>query len=326
MNHGPFVIHARAGPFVILAHAGPFGILTHAVANPVCSASGPTERYLLKNPEWKYDVIPEIWDGKNIADYIDPEIEEKLLALEREEDELINSGFYDNSELELVRTNERTPWARRECWPAPRPILGWPAPFLLIRWCVFACAQDEAGRERAELAEAVRSRKELHIQKARLEKKAGKNRPSLPRKANALSSGQELEARLTALGHDDETIQQVRSNSVSTRKRARSESRPRSASRGGDREDGAEGEGMDEDGEERVPASKRVRSSSRVPSRSVSGLRDEAQVVSVNKLIKKTQRRANRMARAGEGDRVILNAMPKHLFAGKRKSGTNDRR
>ena len=24
--------------------------------------------------EYKYDIIPEIWEGKNIADYIDPDI------------------------------------------------------------------------------------------------------------------------------------------------------------------------------------------------------------------------------------------------------------
>lgn len=33
-----------------------------------------TETWDLHNPEEKYDVIPEIWNGKNIADFIDPEI------------------------------------------------------------------------------------------------------------------------------------------------------------------------------------------------------------------------------------------------------------
>lgn len=40
-------------------------------------------------------------DGKNIADFIDPDIEEKLEALEREEEKLIAEGFYD-SEEEMV--------------------------------------------------------------------------------------------------------------------------------------------------------------------------------------------------------------------------------
>lgn len=42
--------------------------------------------------------MPEIMDGKNIADFIDPEIEEKLEALEREEERLVAEGFYDSEE------------------------------------------------------------------------------------------------------------------------------------------------------------------------------------------------------------------------------------
>ena len=60
-----------------------------------------TEDYLLKNPEWKQDVIPELWQGKNIADFIDPDILEKLDALEREEEKLEAEGFYE-SESEMV--------------------------------------------------------------------------------------------------------------------------------------------------------------------------------------------------------------------------------
>ena len=29
---------------------------------------------MLPNPDEKYDVIPEIWQGHNIADYVDPDI------------------------------------------------------------------------------------------------------------------------------------------------------------------------------------------------------------------------------------------------------------
>ena len=39
----------------------------------------------LRNPEEKWDIIPEIYKGHNIADFIDPDIMEKLDALEAEE-------------------------------------------------------------------------------------------------------------------------------------------------------------------------------------------------------------------------------------------------
>jgi nucleolar GTP-binding protein len=48
------------------------------------------EHFLLENPDWKYDKVPEIWNGMNIADYVDPDIEQKLAILEKEEEERIS--------------------------------------------------------------------------------------------------------------------------------------------------------------------------------------------------------------------------------------------
>ena len=50
--------------------------------------------------DFKYDVIPEFWENKNIADYIDPEIMAKLEELEREEELRIESGVYDKEDEE----------------------------------------------------------------------------------------------------------------------------------------------------------------------------------------------------------------------------------
>lgn len=55
----------------------------------------------LKNPEEKDDVVPEIWQGHNIVDFIDPDIMEKLDALEKEEEERENAGLYDNDEVPI---------------------------------------------------------------------------------------------------------------------------------------------------------------------------------------------------------------------------------
>jgi nucleolar GTP-binding protein len=54
--------------------------------------------YLLADPSWKYDKIPEILDGKNVYDYIDPDIEAKMAALEEEEERLEKEGFYESDE------------------------------------------------------------------------------------------------------------------------------------------------------------------------------------------------------------------------------------
>jgi nucleolar GTP-binding protein len=50
-----------------------------------------TRYYLLRDDEWKSDIIPEIMDGKNIADFVDPDILERLMALEAEEEGLLSA-------------------------------------------------------------------------------------------------------------------------------------------------------------------------------------------------------------------------------------------
>mmetsp|Transcript_8593 Transcript_8593/g.32320 ORF Transcript_8593/g.32320 Transcript_8593/m.32320 type:complete len:674 (-) Transcript_8593:61-2082(-) len=43
----------------------------------------------LREDGWRHDAVPEIMDGKNIADFIDPEIEARLNELELEEEQLL---------------------------------------------------------------------------------------------------------------------------------------------------------------------------------------------------------------------------------------------
>ena len=57
------------------------------------------EQYDLENDEWKFDAIPEIIDGKNIADFVDPDILKRVEALEEEEDQIV-------AELEAAKMNE----------------------------------------------------------------------------------------------------------------------------------------------------------------------------------------------------------------------------
>ena len=65
------------------------------------------EKYLLENDEWKNDKVPEYYLGRNVYDFVDPDIESKLEALEEEEARLEEEGFYDDEadeELEDVET------------------------------------------------------------------------------------------------------------------------------------------------------------------------------------------------------------------------------
>ncbi|KAK2759503.1 Nucleolar GTP-binding protein 1 [Arachnomyces sp. PD_36] len=56
------------------------------------------DKYTLADDDWKHDKIPEVWNGKNVYDFVDPDIEEKLAALEEEEEKLEAEGYYDSDE------------------------------------------------------------------------------------------------------------------------------------------------------------------------------------------------------------------------------------
>ena len=66
------------------------------------------KNYLLPNNEEKYDIIPEIFEGKNIADYIDPDIMQRLDELEREEEVWEAAGIYNEEpeEPEVLKTRK----------------------------------------------------------------------------------------------------------------------------------------------------------------------------------------------------------------------------
>ena len=54
--------------------------------------------YLLDDPAWKYDKVPEVSNGMNVADFIDPDIDAKLAKLEEEEERLEAEGYYESDE------------------------------------------------------------------------------------------------------------------------------------------------------------------------------------------------------------------------------------
>lgn len=62
-----------------------------------------TDHYMLAKEEWKTDHVPEIMDGKNVADFVDPDIVEKLEALEREEEARLAEQD-DSSESDVDET------------------------------------------------------------------------------------------------------------------------------------------------------------------------------------------------------------------------------
>jgi len=63
------------------------------------------EEFKLENPDWKYDVWPEIMDGKNVYDFVDKDILKKVEALEKEE-ELINNKGLDLEDDDIMKDDD----------------------------------------------------------------------------------------------------------------------------------------------------------------------------------------------------------------------------
>lgn len=65
------------------------------------------KHYILANDEWKEDIMPEILDGHNVYDFVDPDILQRLEELEREEGLRQEQGEEDDLEMDDELTPEQ---------------------------------------------------------------------------------------------------------------------------------------------------------------------------------------------------------------------------
>ncbi|XP_072525217.1 GTP-binding protein 4 [Salminus brasiliensis] len=216
----------------------------------------------LMNADEKSDKIPEIWEGHNIADYIDPDIMKRLTELEKEEELREQAGEYDSDEE----------------------------------------SEDEEMQEIRKLASQIREKRKLKILESKEKDVHG---PRLPRTARKVERTT-LEKEMGELGLDmadkDEShyVQQAQRSRSLVRKRKREASAP--------------------------PTSRTRSQSASRPPRDQSGIRDGKMAKKAKTMMKNSQKGMNRQGKKGESDRHVFNLKPKHLLAGKRKSGSTSRR
>lgn len=240
------------------------------------------KHYLLANDEWKEDNMPEILDGHNVYDFVDPDILQRLEELEKEEGILQEQ---DNGEDEDMDGEDLTPEQEKELFE-------------------------------------IRKKKSMLIREHRIKKSTAESRSIVPRKfdKDKKFTSERMGRQLSSLGLDPrKAIERVRSKS-----------------RGRKRERSSDGMDVDDDGDNKKM---RVRSKSRSMSESRSrsrppvgelvpgeGYKDSAQKVKAFKMGKSSVFKRNKAAKKGEGDRVIPNLKPKHLYSGKRSNGKTTRR
>ncbi|XP_047075492.1 nucleolar GTP-binding protein 1-like [Lolium rigidum] len=147
------------------------------------------KHYLLANDEWKEDILPEILNGHNVADFLDPDILERCEELEREEG---------------LRLEEE---AAQDA-------------FMID-------GHDELTEEQREILGKIRKKKAMLIQEHRMKKSTAESRPIVPRKhdKDRKFTTKRLGRQLSSMGVDPTAaVNRIRSQSRG-RKRDRSLSR-----------------------------------------------------------------------------------------------------
>lgn len=244
------------------------------------------KHYILADDEWKEDIIPEIIDGHNVADFMDPDILERLEELEREEGFRLVGEEGDEFEID----------------------------------------GDDMTPEEREALNEIRKRKKALIQEHRIKKSTAESRPIVPRKfdKDRQFTTERMGRQLSGLGLDpSKAIERARSRSVSRVGRKRERSVAGDDSMDIDNDGKGSNKKLRLRSVSRSRSRSRPPIEELVPGE---GFKDKEQKVKAIKLGKKSVKKRNKDARKGEADRVILNMMPKHLFSGKRGIGKTSRR
>ncbi|TDH65597.1 hypothetical protein CCR75_004943 [Bremia lactucae] len=238
---------------------------------------------MLGNDDWTQDAIPEIWNGKNVADFVDPEILKRLEALEREEDEAMAnnapmdidedmSDLDDEQKDKLLRIREKKAIIVAE-----------------HRQNKNKNHSTVARKVRAKLRTLTQTKKELEALGVDTSHMKHAEAVVAKRKAGDESRGRKRQREDMDVDMEDAT------ESSDLRVRARAKSVIRSKSKN--------------------------RSQSLVTPRDQAGFGNEADMALVKRATRLTQRKAAKMGRAGEADRKSVPKLAKWQNSGKRGQG-----
>jgi nucleolar GTP-binding protein len=280
------------------------------------------EHYQLEDDEWKFDRWPEFYLGKNVMDFYDPDIVEKLKALEEEEDKLLAMEADENALMEDDDDDSDgvTEAELRRCLKEVR-------------------TKKALIKQEHKMKKNLRARsknKKLEDLEEHLEKKGiDANLDSLRARVKQRKSIGQLEGNQDALqkrAFQDDGEDMVDVDSRVGRKRQRSIS----SSDEDMEESGKNSEKKSSSKQQRsmTPAQLKIKALSKV--RSMSKGRREGSVPQMHptrvvpeeqiRLAKKINKRFKHTVNVNEADRVVTAKKPKHLYAGKRGIGKNDRR
>ncbi|CDW88118.1 nucleolar gtp-binding protein 1 [Stylonychia lemnae] len=287
------------------------------------------EHYQLEDEEWKFDRWPEFYLGKNVMDYYDPDIEEKLQKLEEEEDKLLKMESNENDLMEDEENSDGITYD--DLKKALKEVRGKKAIFKLNHKLKKNLRARSKNKKLSDLEEHL-EKKGIQVNKESLRQRV-KQRKSI----GDLEGNQDklFNKALDSDGSEDDMMD-VDDDKRVGRKRKRS----MSMSDDYDEVDQVSGRGKStkqSSGKKMrslTPAQLKITASSKV--RSMSKARREGSVPQPHptrvvpeeqiRLAKKINKRFKHTLNINEADRHIPIKKPKHLYTGKRSNGKTDRR
>ncbi|KAK6589693.1 hypothetical protein RS030_1130 [Cryptosporidium xiaoi] len=253
-------------------------------------------KYILRDDNWKYDLVPEIIDGKNIMDFIDPDIEDKLRQLEKEEEILLmndpsqefDEKLWEQTQSALKSIHQKINLKRRENMDNKArntPIL-----------------PRGRARNSGELNKLTINLDELGYDVSRFHERG---RSLVKKEEEKRERGRSLTRKMV-----EDSLNIVANLS---------KKRPR--------EDIEQDVDMLNEDTQQTVKKKRLatRGQSNAPNRIDASIKPEKQE-KAERLRRKAQSRLNKLAKRGEADRSVPTKMPMHLYSGKRGLGKTDRR
>ncbi|KAH7647313.1 hypothetical protein FG379_002980 [Cryptosporidium bovis] len=254
-------------------------------------------KYILRDDNWKYDLVPEIIDGKNIMDFIDPDIEDKLRQLEKEEEILLmndpsqefDEKLWEQTQSALKSIHQKINLKRRENMDNKArntPIL-----------------PRGRARNSGELNKLTSNLDELGYDVSRFHERG---RSLVKKEEEKRDRGRSLTRKMV------EDSLNIAANLSKKRPREDIE---------------RDVDMLNDEDTQQIVKKKRLatRGQSNAPNRIDASIRPEKQE-KAERLRRKAQSRLNKLAKRGEADRSVPTKMPMHLYSGKRGLGKTDRR
>ena len=243
---------------------------------------------MLEKPEWKNDIWPEIMDGKNVFDYVDPDIIKKLERLEKEEE-----NYYRSQDANMEDGNE----------------------------------SSELDEDLLEAHEDVEKNKKIIRKKHELTKNSLLPR-RVRGLTESEKFMQEIRSEKKEIYNNLSTLSKDQTNDRREKLRNKLKREARKHDSDDEFESGSEGENqMDIEGDDKKQHKKKKQLTEEEQFKNKQREANERQkTVTIQRMKNKLQKNWNRQARVNDADRQIGSKLPKHLNSGKRGIGKTDRR